>query len=235
MAKAPVRERIVRAAAELLTKGGRDAVSTRAVSAAAAVQAPAIYRQFGDMQSLLEEAARKVLADYVRSKAKRRPSEDPLDDLRRGWDEHIAFGVANPDAYAILYGGAEQSAAGREGLAILESLLTRIAEAGRLRMNVSDALRLVHAGGTGVVFSLISAPDPRLSELMRETLLAAITETAPSPPRTTKRIAPRAIALRTVLPEAHRTLSAGERQLLAEWLDRLAAADDEQPCHGRSS
>jgi len=51
-------QRIVRAAAELLTKGGLDAVSTRAVSAAAGVQPPAIYRRFGDMQGLLDAAAR---------------------------------------------------------------------------------------------------------------------------------------------------------------------------------
>lgn len=226
MAKPSVRDRIVRSAADLLAKGGREAVSTRAVSAAAAVQAPAIYRQFGDMQGLLDVAAREILADYVREKAKRRPSSDPLDDLRRGWDEHIAFGLANPDAYAILYSGAEESAPGRDGLAVLESLLTRVAEAGRLRMKVPQAARLLHAGGHGVVFSLIATPDPLLSESMREALLAAITEAAPKPTRSTRRVAPRAIALRAVLPETSRTLSAGERQLLDEWLDRLAAAEE---------
>lgn len=220
MTKAPVRERIVRSAAELLAKGGRDAVSTRAVSAAASVQAPAIYRQFGDMRRLLDEAARKILADYVREKAKRR-LEDPLADLRRGWDEHVAFGLANPDAYSILYGGADESDGAREGLAILEAKLSRIAETGRLRMNVKEAARLVHAGGKGVVLSLIAAPDPRLSETMREALIAAITEAAPKPARTTKRVGPRAIALRAVLPDTHGTLSPGERQLLDELLERL--------------
>jgi AcrR family transcriptional regulator len=226
MAKVAVRERIVRAAVELLSKGGRAAVSTRAVSAAAAVQAPAIYRLFGDMQGLLDEAARSILADYVRDKAKRRPSQDPNADFRRGWDEHIAFGVANPGAYSILYGGAEESAAGRDGLAILEALLGRMAEAGRLRMNVSDAARLVHAGGKGVVFSLITTPDPRLSETMREAVLAAISEVPGKATRATRRVAPRAIALRAVLPEASNTLSAGERQLLDEWLGRLSASKE---------
>src|SRR6185436_1264125 len=37
------RTRIVRAAADLLVRGGQAAVSTRAVSAAAGVQAPALY------------------------------------------------------------------------------------------------------------------------------------------------------------------------------------------------
>ncbi|MEJ7730098.1 MAG: helix-turn-helix domain-containing protein [Polyangiaceae bacterium] len=227
MAKGPVRERILRAAVGLLARGGREAVSTRAVSAAAGVQAPAIYRQsFGDMRGLLDAAAREVLAAYVRHKAKRSSSSHPLEDFRRGWDEHIAFGLANPDAYSILYSGADHSPAAREGLAMLESLLVRVAEAGQLRMHVSDAARLVHAGGKGVVFSLIAAPDPRLAEAMREALLTAITEAAPRPARTTKRVAPRAIALRAVLSEARRTISPGERQLLGELLDRLAAAEE---------
>ena len=34
--------------------GGRGAVTTRAVSAAARVQPPTIYRQFGDMRGLLD-------------------------------------------------------------------------------------------------------------------------------------------------------------------------------------
>ena len=50
----PPRERIVQAALALLESGGVDAVSTRAVSAAAGVQVPTLYRQFGDMQGLLE-------------------------------------------------------------------------------------------------------------------------------------------------------------------------------------
>ncbi|MGC5311828.1 helix-turn-helix domain-containing protein [Micromonospora zamorensis] len=41
------RDRIVEAAGRLLAESGRDAVTTRVVSAAAGVQPPAIYRLFG--------------------------------------------------------------------------------------------------------------------------------------------------------------------------------------------
>ena len=44
------RTRILRAATELLATGGRSAVTTRAVSAAARVQPPTIYRHFGAMR-----------------------------------------------------------------------------------------------------------------------------------------------------------------------------------------
>ncbi|HLR84941.1 MAG TPA: helix-turn-helix domain-containing protein, partial [Nocardioidaceae bacterium] len=42
------RQRVIEAAIELLARDGRDAVTTRAVADAAGVQAPAIYRLFGD-------------------------------------------------------------------------------------------------------------------------------------------------------------------------------------------
>ena len=53
----PPAERIAPAAADLLQSGGIDAVSTRAVAAAAGVQPPTIYRQFGDKDGLLDAVA----------------------------------------------------------------------------------------------------------------------------------------------------------------------------------
>jgi AcrR family transcriptional regulator len=83
------RARIVRAATKLLATGGRHAVTTRAVSAAAGVQPPTIYRHFGDMQGLLGMVARETLAVHVREQATRALTNDPAEDLRRGWDLHI--------------------------------------------------------------------------------------------------------------------------------------------------
>jgi len=227
----------VRAAAELLTKGGLDAVSTRAVSAAAGVQPPAIYRRFGDMQGLLDAAARDVFARYVRQKATRLPGVDPLEDLRRGWDLHVSFGLANPAAYMLMYGSAARSgdAAAQEGLAVLHALLARVAAAGRLRVSVEQAARMIHAGGMGVTCSLIAMPaddrDMRLSDAMRDAVIAAITVHATKSKRQGKSlvaetpVAARAVALRAALGEVGAAMSAGERQLLGEWLDRIANAE----------
>lgn len=225
------RTRIVRAAAELLTRGGRAAVSTRAVSAAASVQAPAIYRQFADMQALLHAAAREVFAGYVRDKTTRVLTADPLSELREGWDLHVAFGLKNPDAYTLIYSEPASEADAsevREGLTMLHALVARVAEAGQLRVTVPQAVQLISAGARGVTLSLISEPpearDLELSETMRETVLSAITVAASGKaPRGQARVAARAVALRAVLEEAPDVLSTGERQLLGEWLDRLAA------------
>jgi AcrR family transcriptional regulator len=94
----------VQAAARLLAEGGREAVSTRAVAAAAGVQAPTIYRQFGDMRGLLDEVASYGFSTYLRDKTRRERAEDPVEDLRQGWDLHVEFGVANPALYKLMYG-----------------------------------------------------------------------------------------------------------------------------------
>src|SRR6478672_12925395 len=160
-AKLDTRARILRAATELLASGGRNAVTTRAVSAAAAVQPPTIYRHFGDMQGLFEAVARDTLATYAREKASRSLTNDPVEDLRRAWDLHIAFSLAHPDVFALLY-SAPSVAAFRpviyEGVALLRGLVARIAEAGRLRLDVAYATDLLHAAGTGLTITLAATP-----------------------------------------------------------------------------
>jgi AcrR family transcriptional regulator len=237
--KPDARARILRAATELLATGGRDAVTTRAVSAAAGVQPPTIYRHFGDMQGLFEAVARDTLATYAREKTSRRLTNDPVEDLRRAWDLHIAFSLAHPDVFALLY-SAPSVAAFRpviyEGVALLQGLVARVAEAGRLRVDVAHATDLIHAAGTGISITLAATPpeerDPRLSETMREALLTAITvpgsteapngDTHAAP--TAERVAVHAVALKALLNDAPNALSPAERQLLGDWLDRLATA-----------
>ena len=237
--KPDARARIVRAATELLATGGRNAVTTRAVSAAAGVQPPTIYRHFGDMQGLFEAVARDTFATYAREKASRPLTNDPVEDLRRAWDLHIAFSLAHPDVFALLYSAPSVTAFRPviyEGVALLQGLVARIAEAGRLRVDVAHATDLIHAAGTGVSISLAATPpeerDPRLSETMREAVVTAITvpdsaeapDEAPGAAQAAERVSVHAVALRALLTDARSILSPAERQLLNDWLDRLATA-----------
>jgi AcrR family transcriptional regulator len=220
------RERILAAAAKLLAEGGREAVSTRAVSAAAGVQAPTIYRLFGDKQGLLDAVAADGFAAYLNSKTGLEPTGDPVEDLRVGWDLHVGFGLANPAVYSLMYGelrpGASSPAA-VAGAEVLARHIHRIAEAGRLEVSEERAAHLVHAAGSGTTMTLIAMPadrrDPALSGLAREAVIAAITTDAPAPaPPGPVRAA---VALRAVLPETT-ALTDRERGLLGEWLDRIA-------------
>jgi len=175
------RERILAAAAELLAHGGREAVSTRAASAAAGVQAPTIYRLFGDKQGLLDAIATHGFAAYLASKTDVQPSADPVEDLRAGWDLHVGFGLANPALYSLMYGEprpGQAPPAARRAAEVLAQHVRRIAEAGRLRVGEERAAQLIHAAGSGTTLTLIALPpdrrDPALSALAREAVIAAI-------------------------------------------------------------
>src|SRR3954467_2649502 len=102
--KDDVRARVVDAAAQLLHRDGAQAVTTRAVAQAAGVQAPTIYRLFGDKDGLIDAVAEHVMATYVAAKAVSTADADgdPVADLRSGWRAHVEFGLANPELYALL-------------------------------------------------------------------------------------------------------------------------------------
>src|SRR4029077_7385717 len=124
------------------------------------------------------------------------------------------YSIPSADAYRTVI---------HEGVALLQGLVARVAEAGRLRVDVAHATDLIHAAGTGVTLTLAATPpeqrDPRLSETMREAILSAITvpasaETAnvgPHGASTPERLAVHAVALRALLlTEADGVLSHAE-------------------------
>ena len=222
------RDRIIAAAAALLTEGGREAVSTRAIGTAAGVQAPTIYRLFGDKQGLLDAVASHGFGTYLRSKAALEHSDDPVEDLRRGWDLHVGFGVEHPAYYTLIYGEPRpgvQSPAAREAAEILAGQVRRIAEAGRLRVSEERAAHLIHSAGAGMTFELIGLRpeqrDPALSTMARESVIAAVTTDAPAPAPGDDGVATSVIALRAALPQVA-GLTAAERALLDEWLGRIS-------------
>src|SRR5918997_166322 len=96
------RARILAAAARLIAEAGRDAATTRAVAAAAGVQAPTLYRLFGDKQGLLDAVTAYGFERYLAEKKTLVPSDDPVADLKRGWDNHVEFGLTHPAFYVLM-------------------------------------------------------------------------------------------------------------------------------------
>lgn len=204
-------------------------MTTRAVAAAAAVQPPAIYRLFTDKQGLVDAATTHVFAGYLQAKGQLPLTDDPVEDLRRGWDLHTGFGLAHPAVYAAIYGSprpGQGTEAERRAAEILAGLVHRIAVSGRLAVPERAAAQLVHSVGRGTTLSLLSLPEAQrdltVLELAREMVINAVTvervragfEGAP--------LTSAAVTLRALLPQAG-DLSSAERRLLAEWLDRLSA------------
>ncbi|WP_410784728.1 TetR/AcrR family transcriptional regulator [Kribbella sp. C-35] len=227
-----MRAHIVEVAAELLASGGRDAVSTRAVAAAAGTQAPTIYRLFGDKDGLLAAVLEYGFATYLADKPPLDPTADPITDLRAGWDLHIGFGLANPALFLLMYADTQpgrRPAAAEAGLAILRTRIRNIAAAGRLRVDEDLAAELVQAAGSGAVLALLAVPedrrDPRLADTMFDALITAIaTDPADGRARAggmrSGGVVTAANALRARLAELE-MLTDGERQVLGEWLARI--------------
>ncbi|RKH64744.1 TetR/AcrR family transcriptional regulator [Corallococcus aberystwythensis] len=221
---ADVRERILTAAAELISSGGPDAATTRAVAAAAGVQAPAIYRLFGDKRGLLAAVIEHVMKGYVAKKSARRPHPDPLQDFRDGWDMHVAFGLGHPGLFALMCSDPQlQPPSVSDGNEVLRRRIRNIALAGRLRVSEERALDLVSSMGTGAVLTLLRQPeaqrDPRLAEAAREAVVAAITSEAARPANAEVHAV--AATLRASLDRVT-VLTKGERALLSELLERIA-------------
>ena len=225
------RARIVDAAARLLRDQGARAVTTRAVAQAAAVQAPTIYRLFGDKDGLVEAVAEHVMATYVGAKQAAvadadAADVDPVADLREGWRLHVEFGLANPDLYALLssLGRTQPSPATRAGIEVLRARVRRLAAAGLLCVDEERALGLIHAAGTGTVIALLETPpdarDLGLVDAAYDAVAAAILVDQPSA-RDETSLTTAVVTLAAVLPELP-GLSDAERALMAEWLTRSA-------------
>jgi AcrR family transcriptional regulator len=225
-----VRLRILDAATSLIADGGTDVATTRAVALAAGVQAPTIYRLFGDKSGLLDAAAEHGLSAFVAEKALTKPHADPVEDLRNGWDMQIEFGVANPGLFSIMSSDPHlrsRSPALAAGTEILRRRINRIAVAGRLRVSEERAMGLVQAAGVGTVLTLLGQPegtrDSGLSASAREAVIAAITSESTSP----RNQGPSALAsgLRASLNQTP-VLTPGEQHLLEELLARIANFED---------
>ncbi|HEX7306690.1 helix-turn-helix domain-containing protein [Lentzea sp.] len=214
------RANVVEVAAQLLREQGAAAVTIRAVAQAAGTQAPTIYRFFADKDALLDAVAEHVFAAYVAGKAVTPQLDDPVADLRAGWDTHLGFGLANPELLSLLLdpARASRSPAMTNGIEILRARVARVAAAGRLQVSERRAVELVHAAGTGAMIALLATPpedrDPGLADALYEAVMRTVLTSGPAGTTTT--------ATETVqhaLPALHQ-LTEAERGLLAEWLAR---------------
>ena len=229
------RDRILHAAAGLLASGGRESVSTRSVSAAAGVQPQTIYRQYGDMQGLLNAVARYGFGAYLESKSSAGSSDDAIADFRHGWDLHTEFALANPALYSLMYGDPRPgtTAATDAVEEVLGALLNRVALSGRLLVSVEHAIQVVLAANVGSSLALLSMQaqgrevkfDSELSVTLREMVIAtlmseqAAADVAVRDGRLTAAMS--AAALGASLPSVEASFTVGERTLLAELLKKI--------------
>jgi AcrR family transcriptional regulator len=229
-ARGSTSQRLLEAAADLLQRGGVEALSTRAVAAAAGTQPPVLYRRFGDKDGLIHAVTLHILEGYIQSKRTLlEQSGDPVDDLRRLWDLFVAFGFAQPDCFALIYGnprrGEAISTAAETTVTLLREAIARIATDGRLRMSVERATELFQSCGVGFVITQLMVPaaarDEQMREVARENAIASIVVTSGAE-KARSTVTGRATALRQAIEDQDVPLTPAERGLMVEWLGRIA-------------
>ncbi|MEV7425730.1 MULTISPECIES: TetR/AcrR family transcriptional regulator [unclassified Streptomyces] len=226
------RSLIIEATAALIAESPSGDVSTRAVCEAAGVQQPMLYRLFGDKDGLLAATVDYVWDQYLETKRAAEISEDPLRDLRAGWDSHTAFALAHPNAYKLMFAPALRSTpeAAEEALRILRGVLERLAAQGRLRVTPVVAAGMIMTANTGVALALISRPglypDSGLSTLVRDAMHQAILlDPAPDDADRDRRSAAATTLLSSLDELTPRPFSPAESALFRQWLEEIPVAD----------
>lgn len=217
------RERLIAAAADLIAAAPGEEFSLRAVCDAVGVKMPTLYHFFGSKQGLIDAVIEHGFDLYLNEKSSMESSGDPIQDIRAGWDAHVAFGLANPGFYTLMYGkvrpGHSPEAQSRPS-EILRALTARAAEQGRLLVPSEQAAAHILVTNIGVTLRqiILAAPDPALSQAVREGAISAITGkgTRANDSLTT------AIELAAAQPDV---LGRTETQLLIEWLGRLSRVE----------
>jgi AcrR family transcriptional regulator len=161
MSKDSTQERILLAAIDILEAQGIEGLTTRAVCEATGVTAPTLYHHFTNKEGLVAAVIRHGVHEFLARKRDLPLTDDPVADLRRGWDGWIGFAHARPRLFRLMtqMAGADGAATG-EAYAIMQRLVERIAQAGRLETDTETAARAIWAASNGVLMSFLQGGEP---------------------------------------------------------------------------
>ena len=179
MSVADSRERMLEAGRDILERAGADGLTTRAVCDATGVKAPTLYHHFGSKEGLVEAIIGRALEDFFARKRALALTEDPMADLRRGWESWIGFALEQPTLFRLMIEARLSDArATGEAYAIMRRLVDRVATAGGLREDPDTVARAIWAASNGVlVMFLQGAGEEEIKAtagLMFDALLARV-------------------------------------------------------------
>ena len=230
----PAKTRLLQAAAELLANSAGKPVSTRQITELAGVTAPTLYHHFGDKEGLFNAVIDAGFEEYVAGEHNFVPTGHPLQDVRQIWDNHLQFGLDNPQLYSVMFGNIRpesRPARVAEAEGFMEEMLEKAAAAGLLCVSPVEASRSILAANVGVTLMLIAEPAEGrnfdLSDMTREAVITAVSSAAGLSPAATPvgptSVVVAAIALNAALESAHpEQLSTTELKLFLEWLHRIS-------------
>lgn len=230
----PPKARLLKAAAELLADSAGGPVSTRQITKLAGVTAPTLYHHFGDKEGLFNAVIDAGFEEYVAGEHNFVASGRPLEDVRQIWDNHLKFGLDNPQLYSVMFGNIRPESrpvrvAEAEGF--MQEMLDKAAVAGQLCVSPKEAARSILAANVGVTLMLISEPAEQrnfdLSDMTREAVISAVSSatelSSAAAPVGASSVVVAAIALNAALESSHpEQLTTTELKLFLEWLHRIS-------------
>ncbi|MDF9276707.1 TetR/AcrR family transcriptional regulator [Arthrobacter sp. EH-1B-1] len=232
----PAKMRLLRAAAELLANSAGAPVSTRQITQLAGVSAPTLYHHFGDKEGLFDAVVSAGFEEYVAGERDFAPSGQPLVDIRRMWDNHVQFGLNQPELYLVMFGNIRpesRPAIVADAEALMEEMLNKAAAAGQLSVQPREAARSILAANVGVTLMLIAEAvvdrNLDLSTMTRDAMIYAVAsdqaEQNGNETSGKSSVVVAAIALNAALQSSHSDqLSSSELKLFLEWLHRISTS-----------
>lgn len=187
------RRAILDAAAELLASAGEEGLSIRELCQKAGVTPPTVYHHFGDKAALVDRVVDECFAAFDVAFDDRTPPSDPVARLRWGFDAYVAYGVAHPVHYRLMFQRSEgrPTPAGLASYDRLRRMVRAVDDAGRLTAPLEDAAAAIWSSVHGVTSLVIAGfwpQDAPAIALVRDAMLAQL---ATVPPRKTRRITKR--------------------------------------------
>ncbi|BBA97236.1 putative TetR family transcritpional regulator [Actinacidiphila reveromycinica] len=227
-----LRARMLEAAERLLNSAPGNDISTRAVCEAVGVTQPILYRLFGDKNGLLAALVENGFERYISRKQALEATDDPVADLRAGWDDHTDFALTHRALYRLMFSPVlpEVPAPADRIFELLKQTLDRCAAVGAVRIPTEEAAQAILSANVGVALSILSQPsrfrDPLLSARVRDAVFAScLDESAAARPAPDEGPARAALCLEARLRDRPpEELRPEETALLLLWLGRLQRA-----------
>lgn len=194
------RAQVVAAARKLMARHGVDGVSMRAIAKAAGVSPAALYLYFPEkivlMAAVVDAVFEGILANFARAREGAAGARDPFARLAALMDTYVAWGLAHPEEYRLLFmtpvvgvaghrpgdpDGRPVSPNGAATFAALAEEVAALMDAGHARKgDAAMVAEQIWASGHGLVSLMTTFPEFEWSDTaalcagMRATIIRGI-------------------------------------------------------------
>ena len=157
------RRSILDSATELLRLDGAHGLTMRRVAERSGCSAPTLYHYFRDKTALLDALLDAAFAELVQELERLPVFPDPIEALRAQCNAMVRFCLANPTHFRLMSearpDGAAPVPAHAAALSYIDGPLLRLAEAGRLAVDLEVATQMLWTLLHGLVSLQAARPD----------------------------------------------------------------------------